>query len=83
MSKLYPIPVLICLLCSGCASSAIGYGYSAVSTGSLVTTGKSLPEQALSTVTDADCSTYNWLFSNKDYICEQRDISVTYNRNKF
>lgn len=77
------IIVLLILACSACASSAVSLGYSAVSTGSLVSTGKSLPEQILSRATDSDCSTWNWLFNNKDYVCEQYDIAKTYNRNGF
>lgn len=52
---------------------------------SQITTGKSLSEHAVSTVTQSDCSL--WLLvtdnSNHSYYCEQRDIATTYNRNAY
>jgi len=68
--------ILLTINLSGCAAV-----YTGASTASLVTTGKSIPEHGASIVTNSDCSTYNYLFKNKDYICEQRDPSKTYNRN--
>ena len=57
--------------------------YNGVSAVSIVTTGKGLPEHGASIATGADCSIYNRLFNNKDYICEESDPAKTYNRNAF
>jgi hypothetical protein len=67
------IPILVTL--EGCA-------YTVVSTTSLVTTGKSLGDHALTAVVpNADCNVTNVV---KDkYYCEVRDISTTYNRSGF
>ena len=64
---------------SGCA---VYMGASAVSQ---IGTGKSIPEHAVSTVTQADCSIWDWATDNSrhNYYCEVRDISRTYNRNTF
>jgi hypothetical protein len=70
------------LALSACAGP-IGMAYSGASITSAVATGKSIPEHGASTVLDADCSLYNYLFDNKDYYCETQDISRTYNRNAF
>jgi len=67
------IPILLVL--EGCA-------YTVASTTSLVTTGKSLGDHALTAVVpNADCNVTNVV---KDkYYCEVRDISTTYNRSGF
>jgi hypothetical protein len=67
------IPILVTL--EGCA-------YTVVSTTSLVATGKSLGDHALTAIVPmADCNVTNVV---KDkYYCEVRDISTTYNRNGF
>ena len=70
----------ICLAVTGCAAPMANIAYNSVSVVSVVTTNKSLAEHGASTVTQSDCSMYNYLFMNKDYVCEQRDISKTYNR---
>lgn len=64
---------------SGCA---VYMGASAVSQ---IGTGKSIPELAVSTVADADCSIWAWATDNSHhrYYCEVRDISTTYNRTAF
>lgn len=72
--------VVICLLLSGCAAP-VGLAYTGVSTGSFITTDKTLTDHITSTATDADCNIMN-IFDGK-YYCEVRDISVTYNRNAF
>ena len=72
--------ILLILLCS-CAAPAVqvaNYAYSAVNTGTSVTTSKSIPDYALSSATGADCNVFN-LFQGL-YYCEERDISKTYNR---
>ena len=67
------IPILVTL--EGCA-------YTVASTTSLVTTGKSLGDHALTAIVpNADCNAINVV---KDkYYCEVRDISTTYNRSGF
>jgi len=73
--------VTVCL--QGCAVPVGQMVYNGVSAVSVVTTGKGLPEHGASAATGADCSIYNWLFRDKDYICEEQDYSKTYNRNAF
>lgn len=69
--KLLILPIILSL--QACA-------YTAVSTASLVTTGKSLGDHVLSnTIPMADCTALN-LVKDK-YYCEVKDISKTYNRN--
>jgi len=70
--------VILAINLTGCAAI-----YTGATTASLVTTGKSIPEHAVSEITASDCSTWNYLFKDKDYLCEQRDIAKTYNRNGF
>jgi len=72
---------VICLLIlnlSGCATI-----YTGATTVTLVATGKSIPEHAVSEITASDCSTWNYLFKGRDYVCEQRDPANTYNRHGF
>ena len=70
--------ILLTLNLSGCAAV-----YTGASTAAFVATGKSIPEHGASVATQSDCSTWNYVFKNKDYLCEQRDPSKTYNRNRF
>jgi hypothetical protein len=70
--------LLLTLLIS--SQTACALVYTGASTATLATTGKSIPEHAASVITQSDCSTYNYLFKDKDYLCEQRDIAKTYNR---
>ena len=76
--KLLTLVYLVTTL-SGCA---VYMGASAVSQ---VSTGKSIPEHAVSTVADANCSLWDMLMDNQHhaYYCEVRDISQTYNRTGF
>jgi len=67
--------VILAINLTGCAVI-----YTGATTASLATTGKSIPEHGASIATNSDCSTWNYLFKNKDYLCEQRDIAKTYNR---
>jgi len=67
--------VILAINLTGCAVI-----YTGATTASLVTTGKSIPEHGASIATNSDCSTWNYLFKDKDYLCEQRDIAKTYNR---
>ena len=71
------IPAIILLTIPGCAV------YTGVSVVSLAVTDKSLTEHGASIATQSDCSTVNYLFKGRDYLCEQRDIAKTYNRNPF
>lgn len=69
--------VLSAILLNGCA-------YTAVSTVSLVTTGKSATDHITSQVTQNDCNGIDYVTGKQDYYCEQaRDIAVRYNRNPF
>ena len=70
--------IILAVNLSGCAAV-----YTGASTAALVTTGKSIPEHGASIATQSDCSTWNYLFKGKDYLCEQRDPGKTYNRNRF
>jgi len=76
-----PITLTMTLAISGCAGPMASIAYNSASVVSVVATNKSLVEHGASTVTNSDCSTYNWLFNNKDYLCETRDPGTTYNRN--
>ena len=71
------IPLIIIATIPGCAV------YTGASVVSLAVTDKSLTEHAASQATQSDCSTVNYLFKGRDYLCEQRDIAKTYNRNPF
>lgn len=67
--------LLIVLVCAGLQACA----YTAVSTVSVVVTGKSIGDHAVShTVPNADCGLGN--LRDDKYYCEVRDISRTYNR---
>ena len=69
-------------LLTSCAGPT-GVAYTATSTGSLVTTGRSVPEHAASRITDSDCSIWDAVVDFA-YICEyNRNPAVTYNRNAF
>ena len=68
--------IILIINLSGCAAV-----YTGASTAALVATGKSIPEHGASVMTQSDCSTWNYLFRGKDYLCEQRDPAKTYNRN--
>ena len=75
-----PIILTVTLAVTGCAAPMANIAYNSASVVSVVTTNKSLGELGASTVTGSDCSVYNYVFNNRDYVCEQRDISKTYNR---
>ena len=75
-----PIILTVTLAVTGCAATGANIAYNSASVVSVVTTNKSLAEHGASTVTQSDCSMYNYLFKDRDYLCEQRDISKTYNR---
>ena len=70
--------IILAVNLSGCAAV-----YTGASTAAFVATGKSIPEHGASVITSSDCSTWNYVFKGKDYLCEQRDPSKTYNRNGF
>jgi len=71
---------LLSILLSACAGP-IGMAYTATTTTSLVTTGKSIPEHAASEITEADCSIWDAI-ADFAYICEyNKNPAVTYNRN--
>lgn len=71
------LTVLLILLCSGCA-------YTAVSTVTYVSTGKSVGDHAASLATQNNCNTTSYVMGKQDYICEQaREPGTTYNRNSY
>jgi len=73
--KWFIVPIVLTL--NGCA-------YTAVSTASFITTGKSISDHAASTLTQADCNTVSYATGRQDYICEQaRTRDTTYNRTAF
>jgi hypothetical protein len=78
------VPIILTVTLTGCAApiaNMANMAYNGVSAVSVVSTGKGLPELGASAVTNSDCSIYNYLVKNKDYLCEQRDPGTTYNRN--
>ena len=77
------ITVTTAIAISGCAAPMASIAYNSASVVSIATTNKSLAEHGASTVTSADCSMYNYLFKDRDYLCEQRDPGTTYNRTGF
>jgi len=70
--------LLVTINLSGCAAV-----YTGASTVSLVTTGKSIPDHAATQATGSDCNALRVLTGEKDFYCEERDVSKTYNRNRF
>lgn len=78
MAKLLT-PLCLVTTLSGCAV------YGGASMTSQIITQKSIPEHVASTLTGADCSTWNWLTDNRNhsYLCELKDASKTYNRNAY
>jgi hypothetical protein len=82
--KRYWLQLTVVIAClQGCAVPVGQIAYNGVSAVSIAATGKGLPEHGASVATGADCSIYNYLFKDKDYICEEQDYSRTYNRNAF
>jgi len=77
--SLYFTLLIAVVLLTACAGP-MGVAYTAASTGTLVTTGKTPSEHSASYITDADCSILN-IFNN-EYVCEyNRNRAITYNRN--
>lgn len=76
--KWLTIPAItLALAMQGCALTA-------VSTATLVVTGKSIGDHTLSTVTQHDCDTVNYARGKQDYLCERaRELDTTYNRNPY
>ena len=75
---------IVAITLEGCAVPVGQIAYNGVSAVSVVTTGKGLPELGASATTGGDCSIYNYLFKDRDYVCEQpREPATTYNRNVF
>ena len=72
------IAVILAVNLSGCAVI-----YTGASTASLIATGKSIPDHAATQATGADCSAIRVVTGEKDFYCEERDVSKTYNRNRF
>ena len=54
--------------------------YTGASTATLITAGKSIPDHAATTATSADCNSIKLITGEKDFYCEVRDPSKTYNR---
>jgi hypothetical protein len=70
--------IILAVNLSGCAAV-----YTGASTASLLATGKSIPDHAATQATGADCSALRVVTGEKDFYCEERDPSKTYNRNRF
>jgi len=71
------LTLLLILLTSGCA-------YTAVSTVTYVSTGKSIGDHAATLATGADCDATRLVLNKQSYWCEQaREPGSTYNRNPF
>jgi hypothetical protein len=72
------IGVMICVLASlpGCAAYTVANGVA------YIATDKSLTDHASSTLVSADCDAVR-VIQKGTYYCETRDISTTYNRNRF
>ena len=84
LSQRFGLQLSIIVLLPGCAVPVGQIAYNGVSAVSVVTTGKGLPELGASATTGGDCSIYNYLFKDRDYVCEQpREPATTYNRNVF
>jgi hypothetical protein len=76
--------VIVAITLQGCAVPVGQVVYNGVSAVSIATTGKGVPELGASHATGADCSVLNYLFKDRDYVCEQpRETATTYNRNVF
>jgi len=74
--------ILLATLLSACAGP-MAVTYTAVTAGSLVSTGKTPTEHVASKLTGADCSIWDAVV-DLAYICEyNRNPAVTYNRNPF
>ena len=72
------IGVIMCVLASlpGCAA------YTVVNGATWVATDKSLTDHGSSALVKADCDAVR-VIRQGTYYCETRDISTTYNRNRF
>ena len=69
--------LLIVISLEGCA-------YTAISTATTITTGKSIGDHAASQVSGTDCNSIKFAVGSQDYLCEQkRTPDTTYNRNLF
>jgi len=81
------IALVFTALLTACAAPALetaNYAYSAANLGTAAATDKGLTDRALTVVTGADCNGWAWIFSrDRDYYCEERDISRVYNRNSY
>ena len=71
---------MVIVMLSGCAAPVAQYAYQGISSGTSLATNKSIPEHALSYITSANCSLFNWAFRDKDYLCEVEDPGRVYNR---
>jgi hypothetical protein len=78
MKWLIVVPViLLAISLQGCA-------YTVVSTGTLVATGRSIGDHALSAATGAECDATRVVLGRQDAWCERpREPGTTYNRNPF
>jgi hypothetical protein len=77
------LAIVFTVVLSGCAVPMGQMVYMGTNTVTSVVTQKSIPEHGVSATLGADCSIYNYVFDNKDYYCEETDVSKTYNRNVF
>jgi len=76
------LALMTVILLTSCAGP-MGLAYTAGSTGTFITTGKSIPEHTASKITEADCSVWNAIVDFA-YICEyNKNSAYTYNRTAF
>jgi hypothetical protein len=70
--------------CSAPAVHTVNLVYSAANAGTATATDKGLTDRALTAITGADCDGWQWISTrDRDYYCEERDISRVYNRNTY
>ena len=61
-----------------------GCAYTAVSTATYLTTGKSIGDHAATVATGADCDATRYVIGKQAYWCEvAREPGTTYNRNEY
>lgn len=81
MSTWVRITIIICILAvakmlMGCAAYTVANGVA------YITTDKSIVDHGSSTLANADCDAVR-VVTKGTWYCETRDISTTYNRNRF
>jgi hypothetical protein len=78
MLKIKCLALLVTLVAlTSCAA------YTGVTVITVAATGQSPSEHLASRATGARCSIYDFLWQDKDYVCEYQDPAKTYNRSAF